>query len=300
MTMDVADAGGVEPVLEVLAPPIQHLPLVLASPHSGRSYPGPFLAASRLDPLTLRRSEDGFVDEIFADAPRHGAPLLRALFPRAFLDTNREAFELDPDMFAETLPAYCNTRSSRVTAGLGTIARVVARGQEIYRDKLSFGEALERVERLYRPYHRALTRLVDHTLHLFGYCILLDCHSMPSGGEDAAGGSQGERGRAPDFVLGDCHGHACSSAVTDTAIAWLTGHGYAVRRNTPYAGGYTTRHYGRPRAGVHALQIEINRALYMDESSVTRKPFMVTLAGEMSQFVEELGRIDPALLKPQR
>lgn len=298
--MNVADAVGAEAVLEVLAPPTQYLPLVLASPHSGRFYPDPFLAASRLDPLTLRRSEDGFVDEIFADAPLHGAPLLRALFPRAFLDTNREAFELDPEMFAETLPAYCNTRSSRVNAGLGTIARVVARGQEIYRDKLSFGEALERVERLYRPYHRALARLVDHTLHQFGYCILLDCHSMPSGGEDAAGGSPDERGRAPDFVLGDCHGHACSSAVTDTAIAWLTAHGYAVRRNAPYAGGYTTRHYGRPRAGIHALQIEINRSLYMDETNVSRKPFLATLAAQMAQLVAELGAIDAALLKPHR
>lgn len=298
MMLDVAEAAGLGPVLEVLAPPRQRLPLVLASPHSGRVYPDPFLAASRLDPLTLRRSEDGFVDEIFAEAPDHGAPLLRALFPRAFLDPNREAFELDPEMFAETLPPYCNTRSSRVSAGLGTIARVVARGQEIYRHKLSFAEALERVELLYRPYHQALTRLVDQTLHHFGYCILLDCHSMPSGGEDAAGGCPRERSRTPDFVLGDCHGHACCGAVTEIAAAWLTSRGYAVKRNAPYAGGYTTRHYGKPKMGVHAMQIEINRALYMDEASVSRKPFIATLASQMAQLVDELGGIDAALLKP--
>src|SRR5579862_10019249 len=135
-------------------------PLILASPHSGSDYPAEFLAASRLDPLTLRRSEDSFVDEIFGGAVELGAPLLKARFPRAYLDPNREPFELDPSMFSEPLPAYVNTRSPRVQVGLGTIARVVATGEEIYAQKLRFGDALSRVERLYRPYHRTLRQLL--------------------------------------------------------------------------------------------------------------------------------------------
>lgn len=297
MESSTIETKAVDPVVEVLAPDVQALPVVLASPHSGRCYPAPFLASSRLDPLTLRRSEDGFVDEIFAEASRHGAPLLRALFPRALLDTNREAFELDPDMFVESLPPYVNTHSTRVSAGLGTIARIVAHGQEIYREKLSFGEALNRVESFYRPYHRALARLIDQTLQRFGYCILVDCHSMPSR-SDVPASSYHDTGRLPDFVLGDCHGHACSSVVIGTAAAWLGRRGYAVRCNSPYAGGFTTRHYGRPVVGVHALQVEINRALYMDEAVVARKPCLTRFAEEMTGLVEALAKIDGDLLLP--
>jgi N-formylglutamate amidohydrolase len=285
------DAPG---ALEILAPGEQRLPVVLASPHSGRTYPDAFVAASQLDPVALRRSEDGFVDEIFAGAPLHGAPLLKALFPRAFLDPNREAFELDPEMFADPLPAYVNTRSPRVIAGLGTIARIVGHGQEIYRCKLDFAEALWRINRLYRPYHRALADLIEATRLRFGLCILIDCHSMPSSG-DAAGDQAG--GSPADFVLGDCYGSACHAAVVETAEAWLEERGYAVVRNAPYAGGYTTRHYGRPRAGVHALQIEINRSLYMDERRLTRKPYLATLANEMPLLIEALGRIDVTALR---
>jgi len=286
-----ADASG---ALQILAPADQRLPIVLASPHSGRAYPDTFIAASQLDPLALRRSEDGYVDEIFARAPLHGAPLLKALFPRAFLDTNREAFELDPEMFVDPLPAYVNTRSPRVIAGLGTIARIVGQGQEIYRCKLDFAEALRRINRLYRPYHRALTDLVEATRLRFGLCILIDCHSMPSSG-DAPGDHAGVS--PADFVLGDCHGSSCSAAVVETAEAWLEDRGYSVVRNAPYAGGYTTRHYGRPRVGVHALQIEINRSLYMDERRLTRKPYLATLAKEMPLLIEALGQIDVAALR---
>jgi N-formylglutamate amidohydrolase len=275
-------------VFEILAPPVQTLPLVLASPHSGTAYPPDFLASSRLDAFSLRKSEDSFVDEIFEAAPRLGAPLIRALFPRAFLDANREAFELDPDMFADALPPYANTRSPRVAAGLGTIAKIVANGEEIYRGKLRFAEALGRVNRFYHPYHAALKRMVDQTHHRFGYCLLLDCHSMPSSGnptETAATRSK------VDFVLGDCYGSSCSPIVMETAERVLRQQGYAVIRNTPYAGGFTTRHYGRPRLGVQALQIEINRALYMEERTITRKPYIRELAGHMDELVGVLSRI---------
>jgi N-formylglutamate amidohydrolase len=282
-----ADADRTQ-VFEILAPPVQTLPLVLASPHSGTVYPPDFLGASRLDAFSLRKSEDSFVDEIFMAAPLLGAPLIRALFPRAFMDANREAFELDPDMFADALPAYVNTRSPRVAAGLGTIAKIVANGEEIYRGKLRFAEALGRVNRFYHPYHAALKRLIDQTRQRFGYCVLLDCHSMPSSGNPPD--SLSVRSKV-DFVLGDCYGSSCSPILMETAERALRSQGYIVNRNTPYAGGFTTRHYGRPRLSVQALQIEINRALYMDERSITRKPYIGELTGHMEELVSILSHV---------
>jgi len=271
--------------LDLRRPAAQLLPLVVASPHSGSDYPADFVAASRLDPLTLRRSEDAFVDEIFGAAPRLGAPMLAARFPRAYLDVNREAWELDPAMFADALPDYVNARSSRVRMGLGTIARVVASGEEIYGGKLCFAEAQERIEQLYRPYHATLTRLVEETAAHFGFCLVVDCHSMPSG-------SQGNAGReAADIVLGDCHGAACAAQIVETARRHLTQRGFVVALNAPYAGGFTTGHYGRPRQGRHALQVEINRAIYMDERNYRRRPGFARLSEEMAGLVARLGEV---------
>src|SRR5690242_233944 len=148
---------------KVLHPAAQTVPLVFASPHSGRDYPPEFLADARLDPLSLRRSEDSFVDELFAAAPEFGAPLLAATFPRAFCDPNREPWELDPAMFEGELPGWVNSSSSRVSAGLGTIARIVASGETIYRRKLSFAEAERRVQRYWQPYHDCLRELIGAT-----------------------------------------------------------------------------------------------------------------------------------------
>ena len=252
---------------DVISPAEQTAAIVVASPHSGRAYPPEFLAACRLDIKMLRKSEDCYVDELLDAAPHCGAPLLRACFPRAYIDPNREPFELDPAMFDDDLPTYANTCSPRVTAGLGTIARVVANGEEIYRCKLRVAEALSRIERLYRPYHEALEDLVGATLLRFGTCLLIDGHSMPSVG----GPMDRDAGRRRvDFVLGDCHGSTCAPEVVDLAHDFLETQGYHVTRNVPYAGGFTTRHYGRPDSGVHALQIEINRSLYMDEDSFER------------------------------
>lgn len=278
---------------DVAAPSTQSLPLVFASPHSGRNYPPDFVAASRLDRVSLRRSEDGFVDEIFAAAPELGAPLLRAHFPRAYVDANREPFELDPRMFVDALPPYANTRSPRVAAGLGTIARLVANGADIYRDKLAFSEALYRIRNYYWPYHNTLRQLIDQTRERFGGCILVDCHSMPSVG----GPMDYDAGhRRVDFVLGDCHGTACSPRVMETAEECLTGLGYHVKRNTPYSGGFVTRNYGRPEERVHAIQIEVNRALYMDERRVMRAPGLNPLAKDMRALIAALGRLPPAKL----
>ena len=281
-------------VLKIDAPARQRIPLVLASPHSGRAYPPEFVAASVLDAASLRRSEDAYVDELFGQAQVLGAPLLKALFPRALLDPNREAWELDPAMFDEPLPDYVNTNSPRVAAGLGTIAKVVASGVEIYRGKLTFDEARRRIERLYRPYHAALTRLIEDTRRRFGHCILIDCHSMPScgGPADTEGGTT-----RVDFVLGDCFGNSCARAVTVAAESVLEKLGYRVVRNTPYSGGHTTRHYGRPLENIHALQIEINRRLYMEESTHRRRPGFARLQADLGQVIAALAAIAPAELR---
>lgn len=278
---------------EVLQPAKQTLPLVVSSPHSGRDYPESFLAASRLDALSLRRSEDGFVDELFAGAPASGAPLLHALFPRAYIDVNREPYELDPAMFDGPLPAHVNAHTPRVRGGLGTVARIVAGGAEIYRRKLGFAEAEQRVRECYRPYHDALAGLSRATRERFGFAVLLDCHSMPStvAANDDDGGAP-----LPDIVLGDRFGSSCHADITANAEAILAGLGYSVRRNTPYAGGFITQYYGRPASGVHALQIEINRRLYMDETGMTRGPGFERVAGDMSRLVEGLAGTGLTLL----
>ena len=280
-------------VYELAAPARQTVAGVFASPHSGTDYRPEFLAATRLDPVALRRSEDAFVDEIFGAAPRRGAPFLKALFPRAFVDPNREPWELDASMFSGPLPAFVNSRSPRVAAGLGTIARVVANGEEIYAGKLDFDEAARRIERFYRPYHAALQGLIERTRERFGWCFLIDCHSMPSVG----GPMDRDPGmRRVDFVLGDCHGGSCGTALVETVESYLVGLGYVVTRNLPYAGGYVTRHYGRPERGIHALQIEVNRALYMDEERIERRPRLARLAAEMEGLIAAIAALDGAEL----
>src|SRR5580692_34466 len=269
-------------VLDLHEPAARRLPLVLASPHSGSEYPADFVAASRLDPLALRRSEDSFVDELFAAAPQLGAPLLSARFPRAYLDVNREAYELDPTMFSDALPSYVNAVSPRVRIGLGTIARIVASGENIYAGKLRFADAERRIECLYHPYHQVLRRLVQETAAMFGGCLLVDCHSMPSGSGCGRGGA--------DIVRGDCYGAACAPCIIEAARLLLADRGFRVAINAPYAGGFTTGFYGRPRTHRHALQIEINRALYMDERSYCRKPSFAQLVEDLAHLIERLGQ----------
>jgi N-formylglutamate amidohydrolase len=275
-----------ERALQIDTPQRQTVPLVLASPHSGRDYPAAFIDQSALNARALRRSEDSFVEELFAAAPIKGAPLLHALFPRAYLDVNREAYELDPAMFDGPLPDFVMTDTPRVAAGLGTIARQVASGAEIYRQKLTFADAQQRVRTLYVPYHTALGNLISETLARFSRCVLLDCHSMPSIGGPTDSDSGSER---VDFVLGDCYGRACAPQLTDWVERHLQSLGYCVVRNSPYAGGYTTRHYGNPAAGVHVLQIEINRRLYMVESSHEKNAEFAKLKAEMAGLIDDLG-----------
>jgi len=272
-----------QPPVLVDRPAAQTTPLVFTSPHSGRCYPAAFLAASRLDALGLRRSEDSFVDELFAAAAEFGAPLVRATFPRAWCDPNREAWELDPAMFADTLPGWVNLTSPRATAGLGTIARVVASGEAIYREKLRFAEAEQRIEHCWKPFHETILALVERTRAVFGECVLIDCHSMPS--QVPAGGRVD---RPADIVLGDAHGTSCAPRIIRFVERRLIDLGYRVRRNDPYAGGFITRHYGRPRDNVHALQIEIARDLYMDEARFERSAGFEAVRGDLSNLIEAL------------
>jgi len=283
-----SDGSDTPSPFDICLPDRQTVPLVFASPHSGRNYPPDFVAGSRLDPVSLRRSEDSFVDDLFAASPDFGAPLLRALFPRAFIDPNREPFELDQSMFSDELPDYVNTESSRVAAGLGTIARVVSSGQDIYPRKLTFAEAADRIDNYYRPYHKALENLIAETRRRFGYCVIVDCHSMPSigGPLDPDAG----HGRA-NFIIGDCFGSACAPYITDAVERTISGFGYGVARNKPFAGGFTTRHYGQPRDGVHAVQIEINRGLYMDEINIEKNGSFDRIAAQMTDVIAALTRL---------
>lgn len=271
-----------DPPFLVATPQAETAPVVFASPHSGDVYPAEFVNRTRLDALSLRRSEDAFIDTLFEAAPDLGMPLIKARFPRAYVDANRGPWELDPGMFADRLPAYVDQASPRAAAGLGTIARIVSDGAEIYRDKLRFAEAKRRIETLYMPYHARLSDLLDTVHARWRRCLLVDCHSMPSGV------TPGIVAGRPDFVLGDCHGSSCVEAITDLAERTLRAHGYAVARNDPYAGGFTTRHHGRPAQGRHALQIEINRGLYMNEALLQPRPYFETLAGHVTSLIAAL------------
>ena len=285
------DAFGFAPAFEVDEPAVHTLPFVFNTGHSGAVYPADFIAASRLDALTLRRSEDAHVDRLFASVVALGAPLLRANFPRAFLDVNREPFELDPRMFDGRLPPFANTRSMRVAGGLGTVPRVVADGQEIYAKRLPVGEATARIEALYKPYHQALRGLIQRTARSHGHCVLIDCHSMPSSslGRDAE--------IKADMVLGDRYGTACAPGLIEAFEATFRAQGFRVVRNKPYAGGFITEHYGEPNLGRHALQIEVNRALYMDEASLAVTPDFPGLVKVLSTVIAtvaaDLGDLTP-------
>ncbi|MGU3282542.1 N-formylglutamate amidohydrolase [Methylobacterium mesophilicum] len=286
------DALGFAPAFAVEEPATHILPFVFNTGHSGAVYPPDFVAASRLDALTLRRSEDAHVDRLFASVVELGAPLLRANFPRAFLDVNREPYELDPRMFDGRLPPFANTRSMRVAGGLGTVPRVVADGQEIYARRLPVGDAIARIEALYKPYHRVLRGLIQRTARTHGHCILIDCHSMPSSslGRDTE--------IKADMVLGDRYGTACAPGLIEAFEAAFRAQGFRVVRNKPYAGGFITEHYGEPNLGRHALQIEVNRALYMDEASLATTPDFPSLVKALRSVVAgvaaDLGDLTPS------
>lgn len=261
--------------------------VVFASPHSGRDYPGSFLAASVLDERLIRSSEDAFVDDLLAGAPALGAPLLSATMPRAYLDLNRAADELDP---AVVDGARSYAHNPRVQSGLGVIPRVVAGGRTIYGGKITLAEARARIRGFWHPYHDCLARLLDESRALFGQAILIDVHSMPHEAMDAIAHRAGRR---PEIVLGDRYGAAASGNVIDAVEAAFHAQGFRVARNTPFAGAYIAQTYGRPGIGQHAVQVEIDRALYLDEPAIRPAPgfdaFRARLAHVLAA-VADIGR----------
>jgi N-formylglutamate amidohydrolase len=284
--------GEVSPPFEIVEPPQWRAPIIFNSPHSGSAYPDDFLIASRIDLPTLRRSEDSFMDELIADLSRRGFPVVRVNFPRSYVDVNREPYELDPRMFSGRLPSFANTRSMRVAGGLGTIPRVVGDGQEIYRERLAVEDALLRIETLYKPYHRALRRLINRVHQTFGTVVVVDCHSMPSIGVSR------DEPRRPDVVIGDRYGTSCAQLLPDMVEATMSRLGYSVGRNKPYAGGFITEHYGNPASGLHAIQLELNRAIYMDERRREKSPRFAQVAADFAKLADALATVPLGDLGP--
>lgn len=260
---------------------------VFSSPHSGRDYLPALRHATRLTLAQLRSSEDAFVDELFGAAPEAGAPLLAARLPRAWVDLNRAAEDLDPALIAG---AGRRAQNPRIAAGLGVIPRVVGEGRAIIDGKLTLAEAEARIETVWRPYHARLAGLIEESRAAFGTAVLFDCHSMP---RDALNATPLSLGRRPNVILGDRFGASCDRWLTD-AVADIFGEaGFVVARNTPFAGGYITQAYGRPQRGVHALQIEIDRGLYMDEARVERLPAFGEVAARLRSVTRSLAGIGP-------
>ncbi len=239
-------------------------PVIFSSPHSGREYPKDFVKKSVLSKSHLRSSEDAFVEELFATVNAFGSPLLAALAPRAYVDLNRGADELDPSIIEGAKAAYNNPR---VASGLGVIPRVVSDRRQIQSGKISMGEALSRIETYYTPYHEMLVELITHARSKFGMAVLLDCHSMPS---DALQNAMAPGGLRPDIILGDRFGASTRQDVFDVVETALKDQGFIVGRNTPFAGGYITQKYGVPVRNQHTIQIEINRGMYMNEKRIRR------------------------------
>jgi N-formylglutamate amidohydrolase len=275
----------VSQVFRIHRPERQDTAVVFASPHSGRAYSAAFLAQTILKPNALRSSEDAFVDQLFAAAPQHGAPLLLADVPRAFLDLNRAPDELDPAVI-EGVARHAH--NPRVTSGLGVIPRVVAGGRPIYHGKLPLSEAEARISQVWHPYHRALRQLMDETHARFGRAVLIDCHSMP---HEAIDGHVRPGAPKPEVVLGDRFGAAAGRDVMDRVEAAFASTGLRVARNTPFAGAFIAQSYGRPSVGRHVIQVEIDRSLYMDEAAITPLPGFEAFCAMMSGVIAEVAEI---------
>lgn len=272
-------------------PDVRTTSVVFASPHSGRAYSRSFVRSSVLDEKTLRSSEDAFVDQLFGKAPEFGAPLLTANAPRAWLDVNRAADELDPALVEGVKKS---THNPRVTSGLGVVPRVVANGRTIYRGKISKSEAEQRIADVWRPWHDKISKLLADSRSLFGEAILVDCHSMPHEAIETIS----SKGPKPEIVLGDRFGAAASPDIVDRIEAAFQNQGLKVARNAPFAGAYVTQHYGRPNRDQHVVQIEIDRALYMNEQAVRPNNNFAafqSLLIKVTAQIAEIGRQDLAM-----
>ncbi len=266
--------------------------VVFASPHSGRDYPWSFLRRTVLDEHAIRTSEDAYVDRLFDCAPQFGAPLLSAGAPRAYVDLNRATDELDPALIEGVRRGGHNPR---VSSGLGVVPRVVAGGRAIYRGKLPLAEAQMRLETIWRPYHAQLQGLLNEAHEAFGTSILIDCHSMP---HEALEATVRNGVRRPEIVIGDRFGASASSEMVERVEAAFAAAGLRVMRNAPFAGAFTTQHYGRPSRNQHAVQIEIDRAIYMDEARIrpngNYRAFRTLLRGIVAE-IADIGAADQRL-----
>lgn len=270
---------------EVLDPEKRTSCVVFASPHSGRDYPDSFLRSTVLDAKEIRSSEDAFVDQLFAIAPKFGAPLLKAGAPRAFIDLNRSAEELDPAVIEGVRRQGHNPR---ISSGLGVVPRVVANGRAIYRGKITMQEADRRIERYWKPYHAMLQTLLEGAQQYHGQAILIDCHSMPHEAMD--GMSRGAKTR-PDVVLGDRFGAAAGSTVMDQVEAAFASAGFNVVRNAPFAGAYIAQAYGRPSHNQHTIQVEIDRSLYMNERLISPNADFESVRDRLRSVIEDVSSI---------
>jgi N-formylglutamate amidohydrolase len=271
-----------DPAFTIARPQRRDTPVVVSSPHSGRDYPAAFLAASVLDQHTIRSSEDAWVDQLFSMVPLMGAPLIAARVPRAYIDLNRAPEELDPALI-DGVPR--SGHNPRVSSGLGVIPRVVANGRAIYRGKLPLAEAEARIARYWIPYHGALRRLLDESHQRFGKAILIDAHSMP---HEAIEAHCRPGQPKPEVVLGDRFGAAAGREVVDRVEAAFVSAGLRVVRNSPFAGAYIAQCYGRPSRRQHVVQVEIDRALYMDEATLTLRPDFAEFADLMGQVMANI------------
>lgn len=277
---------------DLIRPERRTTSVVFASPHSGRNYPADFLNRAVLNEIEIRSSEDAFVDELFGNAPQTGAPLIAARAPRAFVDLNRSPEELDPALIDGVRRVPHNPR---IASGLGVIPRVVSNGRAIYCGKLDLGEVHRRINGYWRPYHDALQTLIDESHAEFGEAILVDCHSMPHEALDSVAPFGGRR---PDVVLGDRFGAAASNSVIGRIESAFTQRGLRVARNTPFAGAYIAQHYGRPSRRQHAVQVEIDRSLYMDEQKIRKSSDFDAFRLLLSEVIEEVSAIGrPAVTK---
>lgn len=255
-------------------------PVIFASPHSGKIYPDSMRDLLCVPLSDLQRTEDAFVDELYLPAVQHGAILLSANYARGFVDLNRDVRELDASMFHDGLPRTAGMPSPRVKAGLGCLPRVGASGRDIYAAPMSKQDGMFRLDAIYDRYHHALQDQIERLKSDWSDIVIIDCHSMPS--------RQPGKSSMPDIVLGDRFGSSCSSKLTSIVERRLRREGLSVTRNAPYAGGYTTRRYGRPRRGIHVLQIEINRGLYMNELEVEKSAGFERLSVQVSALIEDI------------
>lgn len=273
-----------DPVFDLMRPRLWQGGVIFASPHSGRCYPDWFLAESRLDLRLLRSSEDAFVDRLIAPALEHGAVLLSARMPRAVVDLNRGAEELDPLVVQGAAP---RVMTPRVMAGLGVIPRVVSHGRAIHERPIPLHEAERRIQRFWRPYHQALSGLIAEALARFGGALLVDMHSMP---RDALGNLPRPR---PDIVLGDRNGLSAAPRISAGVAEAVVAEGFRIRRNSPFSGAYIAAAYGRPRSNVHVVQLELDRSLYMDERRVEPRADFDHFCSRFARVLARLADLRP-------